>query len=165
MEAVPALHSFLVKRHRCHIRLHSWQQFDPALQKKVHVIYDGLDETIVKVDPLRWDLIRSTLPSDKVLVGVSVASNGIARVRKCLFGSASLLKERHPNVHYVLVGSVAPGNEDHEHRLRTLLISQCGVEEQITFYGETDDPISLVAALDIAVVPSVQPEPFGCVGD
>jgi glycosyltransferase involved in cell wall biosynthesis len=29
--------------------------------------------------------------------------------------------------------------------------------------GDIPDPISVVAALDVAVVPSVQPEPFGCV--
>jgi glycosyltransferase involved in cell wall biosynthesis len=137
-------------------------QFDPALRERVHVIYDGLDETLVKIDPIRRDLVRSSLPSDKLLVGVLGRIKFHRKGQEVLVRAASLLKERYPGVHYVLVGSVAPGNEDHERRLRTL-IAECGVEEQFTFYGETDDPISAVAALDIAVVPSVQPEPFGCV--
>ncbi len=33
----------------------------------------------------------------------------------------------------------------------------------MTLTGDMSDPASVFAALDIVVVPSVQPEPFGCV--
>jgi len=137
-------------------------QFDPALGIKVQVIYDGLDETVARVNPVHRDAFRSTFPADKLLVGVVGRIKWHRKGQEVLVGAASLLKERHPHVHYVLVGSTAPGNQEHETRLREL-ISASGLENEFTLVGDTQDPISVFAALDVAVVPSVQPEPFGCV--
>jgi glycosyltransferase involved in cell wall biosynthesis len=47
-------------------------------------------------------------------------------------------------------------------RLRGL-ISTLGLGDAITLVGDANDPASVFAALDIVVVPSIQPEPFGCV--
>ena len=58
----------------------------------------------------------------------------------------------------ILVGSTAPGNEEHETKLREL-IAASGLVNDFTLVGDTKDPISVFAALDVAVVPSVQPEP------
>jgi hypothetical protein len=43
------------------------------------------------------------------------------------------------------------------------LIATSKLENQVTLVGDTEHPIAVLAALDIAVVPSVRPEPFGCV--
>ena len=43
------------------------------------------------------------------------------------------------------------------------LISSAGLGDVTTLTGDTHDPASVFAALDIVVVPSIQPEPFGCV--
>jgi glycosyltransferase involved in cell wall biosynthesis len=137
-------------------------QFDPALRNKIQVIYDGLDETVARVLPDSRDAFRRTLPADKLLVGVVGRIKWHRKGQEVLVRAADLLKERHPQVHYVLVGSTAPGNQEHETRLREL-VAASGLESDFTFAGDTEDPISVFAALDVAVVPSVQPEPFGCV--
>jgi len=82
--------------------------------------------------------------------------------QEVLVQAAGLLRKRHPNVHYVVVGTAAPGNEEHEARLRQL-ITTSDLNDTVTLTGDVVDSASVFAALDVAVVPSVQAEPFGCV--
>jgi glycosyltransferase involved in cell wall biosynthesis len=96
------------------------------------------------------------------LVGVVGRIKWHRKGQEVLVHAAALLRDRYPNAHYVLVGSASPGNEDHETRLREL-ISSYGLDDAFTLVGDTQDPASVFAALDVAVAPSVQPEPFGCV--
>jgi glycosyltransferase involved in cell wall biosynthesis len=138
------------------------EQFDPDLQGKVHVIYDGLEESASEPDPARMREFRERFPSEAKLVGVVGRIKWHRKGQEVLVRAASLLRQRHPNSHYVLVGSPSPGNEQHELRLREL-VSTLGLDDVITFVGDTNDPVSIFAALDIVVVPSIQPEPFGCV--
>jgi N-acetylglucosaminyldiphosphoundecaprenol N-acetyl-beta-D-mannosaminyltransferase len=137
-------------------------QFDPTLRSKVQVIYDGLEETLAKVNPVARDAFRSKFPADKLLIGVVGRIKWHRKGQEVLVRAAARLQERYPHVHYVLVGSPAPGNELHEIRLRELIV-ESNLESHFTFVGDTQDPMSVFAALDVAVVPSVQPEPFGCV--
>jgi glycosyltransferase involved in cell wall biosynthesis len=137
-------------------------QFDPALRSKVQIVYDGLDESIARVDPACRVAFRGSFPAGKLLVGVAGRIKWHRKGQEVLVRAAKLLKEQHPQVHYVLVGSTAPGNQEHETRLREL-ITASGLENDFTLVGDVQDPISVFAALDVAVVPSVQAEPFGCV--
>lgn len=58
-----------------------------------------------------------------------------------------------------IVGGTAPGNEDHEGRLRDL-IDRVGLEG-VVFTGELEDTRPAYAGIDVLVLPSAQPEPFG----
>ena len=136
--------------------------FLPALRDKIHVIYDGLDESAFQVNPVHRSQIRGLVPSEVLLVGVIGRIKWHRKGQEILVKAAALLKHRHPDVRYVIIGSAAPGNEDHEVRLRAL-IDSLGLHETIALLGDTQDPASAFAALDIAVVPPVDPEPFGCV--
>jgi glycosyltransferase involved in cell wall biosynthesis len=62
----------------------------------------------------------------------------------------------------VVIGSTARGNEEHLTRLRQM-IADCGLEDRVTLLGDMQGLAPVFAALDIAVAPSVQAEPFGCV--
>ena len=137
-------------------------QFDPVVRAKVHIVYDGLNENVAFVDPSRRDDFRSAFPADQILIGCVGRIKFHRKGQEILVQAAALLKDKYPWAHYVLVGSPSPGNEHHETRLRNL-VRTLEVEERFTFFGDSADPISLFAALDIAVIPSVQTEPFGCV--
>lgn len=137
-------------------------QFDPELRDKISVIYDGLAEADSVVTPSHRDQLRSLAPEGSTLVGVVGRIKFHRKGQEVLVRAASLLRERHPEVRYLIVGSASPGNEDQVTRLRAL-ISELGVEDRVVLAGESDDPASVFAALDIAVAPSVQPEPFGCI--
>jgi glycosyltransferase involved in cell wall biosynthesis len=137
-------------------------QFSPEFRNKVHVIYDGLDLTVAVPDPEKVKQLRASFPAGKMLVGVVGRIKWHRKGQEVLIRAADLLRRHHPNVHYLVVGSAAPGNERHEQRLRQL-IAASGLEDTVTLTGDMHDSASVFAALDVAVVPSVQPEPFGCV--
>jgi len=137
-------------------------QFDPELLGKVHVIYDGLDDAATIADPAWVQAFRASFSSETKLIGVVGRIKWHRKGQEVLVRAAALLRHQHPEAQYVIVGSTAPGNEDHEIRLREL-ISECGLEKTVLLTGDCHDPASVFAALDIAVAPSIQPEPFGCV--
>ncbi len=74
--------------------------------------------------------------------------------------AAARLKERFPETLFVVVGSPYPGNEDHLTRLR-LLIRELGLEGSVLCTGDAEDIKAAYAAMDIVVLASTQPEPFG----
>ncbi len=137
-------------------------QFNSRLQAKVHVIYDGLDASATVADAAVIQSFRASFPADAVLIGVVGRIKWHRKGQEVLVRAADLLRHHHPRAHYVIVGSTSPGNEQHEVRLREL-IAACGLETKVTLTGDISDTPSVFAALDVAVVPSVQPEPFGCV--
>ncbi len=138
------------------------EQFHPDWRSKVHVIYDGLDEMEAASNPVREREFRQAFPADAPLIGVVGRIKWHRKGQEVFVHAAALLREKHPNVRYAIVGSAAPGNEDHVVRLRELITSY-GLDDTVTLTGDTDDPASVFAAFDIAVVPPILPEPFGCV--
>ena len=137
-------------------------QFSPSLHGKIRVIYDGLDESAERSDAAAVKAFRESYAEGGMLVGVVGRIKWHRKGQEVLVRAADLLRPHHPDVRYVVVGTVAPGNEDHETRLRTL-ITQSGLDDRVMLTGDMQDSASAFAALDVAVVPSVQPEPFGCV--
>jgi glycosyltransferase involved in cell wall biosynthesis len=138
------------------------EQFSPRLQEKCSVVYNGLDEDSGIVNPENVRRFRSSLGDPKFLVGVVGRIKWIRKGQEVLVKAAALLSERFPEARYVIVGSCAPGNEDHLVRLRTL-IREKRLEDRIIFTGDLEDLRDVYAAFDVTVVPSVLPEPFGCV--
>ena len=138
------------------------EQFDVALRDRVAVIYDGLAESDSLIDPEERDRIRRLAPPESTLVGVVGRIKFHRKGQEVLVRAAGLLRGKYPDARYLIVGSASPGNEGQVTRLRQL-IAEVGVGDLVVLAGESTDPASVFAALDIAVVPSVQPEPFGCV--
>lgn len=137
-------------------------QFDPRLRNKISVIYDGLSDADSTVTASHRDQLRRLAPEGSTLVGVVGRIKFHRKGQEVLVRAAQLLRGRHPDARYLIVGSASPGNEDQVTHLRALM-ADLGVEDIVLLAGESSDPASVFAALDIAVVPSVQPEPFGCV--
>ena len=137
-------------------------QFDPSLRDKISVIYDGLADADSAVTPSHRDRLRHLAPEGSTLVGVVGRIKFHRKGQEVLVRAARLLRDRYPEARYLIVGSASPGNEDQVTQLRALIAEQ-GVEDLVILAGESDDPASVFAALDVAVAPSVQPEPFGCV--
>lgn len=77
-----------------------------------------------------------------------------------LIQAAHLLKTRGIISKILIVGSPFPGNEIHLDRLKQLA-QDLGVEDQIIFIGEVSDAKPAYASMDIFVLPSAYPEPFG----
>ena len=74
--------------------------------------------------------------------------------------AAALLEAKGIHAKYLIVGSPFPGNEDHLVRLRAL-VSELKLDHCVVWTGEISDPRPAYAAMDVLVLPSAQPEPFG----
>jgi glycosyltransferase involved in cell wall biosynthesis len=74
--------------------------------------------------------------------------------------AAALLAHTHPNARFVIVGSPFPGNEEHLVRLEAL-IDELGIRDRIVLTGDVEDVKAAYAALDVTVLASSSPEPFG----
>lgn len=70
------------------------------------------------------------------------------------------LNRRYPDVRFLMIGACYPGNEFHLDNLNKL-IDELGIQDSVVFTGEVADVKAAYAALDISVMASATPEPFG----
>ena len=77
-----------------------------------------------------------------------------------LIQAAQLLRARGIASKFVVVGSPFPGNEIHLERLKQLA-RDLNVEDEIIFTGELTDARPAYSSMDIFILPSAYPEPFG----
>ncbi len=138
------------------------EQFVSKVRKKTVVLHNGfpLDE-FEPILPERVSQFKASFGlQGKVLVGL-VGRIILERKGHDVFvKAAALLKDRFPDVRFVVIGSCYPGNEYHLDDLNKL-IDELGVRDAIVFTGDVEDVREAYAALDISVLASARPEPFG----
>lgn len=139
------------------------EQFHQRIKiKKVKVIYNGFpSEEFTSVEPTRVNAFRKQFDiNGHVTVGV-VGRIKFGRKGQDVFVKAiTLLKDKFPDVKFLLIGSPFPGNEQHLENLRHL-IKELDIEKNVIYTGDVEDIKAAYTALDISVLPSALPEPFG----
>ncbi len=139
------------------------QQYDSRIRAhKVRVIHNGLP--LDEFGPVEAERVRAFRKQfglgQNRLVGV-VGRIKYGRKGQDIFVRAvAQLKDKFPDVTYVLIGSPFPGNEQHLLDLQAL-ICEVHLEDRIIYTGDVADIKAAYAALDISVLPSALPEPFG----
>jgi glycosyltransferase involved in cell wall biosynthesis len=140
-------------------------QFSDRTRQKVWVVYDGLAGD---------EFARSAVePEARALrQGLGVGNGRMACVigrlkwrrkgQEVFIRAAALLKPKYPDALYLIVGSAAPGSEDHLDRFR-MLAEKLDVADRMVFTGDMQDARPVYASADVSVAPSVDPEPFGCI--
>ena len=98
------------------------------------------------------------LQNDELVVGTVGRIKFKRKGQEFLLQAAKILRERGTNITCLLAGGPAPGAEEQIGQMRHLA-EKLGV--QAIFTGELPDARSAYAAMDIFVLPSAQPEPFG----
>src|SRR5207244_5805611 len=129
---------------------------------KVTVIHNGisLEEFPTELDGLRMCFREKYRLGDALVVGCVGRIKFVRKGQEVLMKAAALLKERGIAARYVIVGSAAPGNEEHLMQLDKL-IEDLNLNPDVLLTGELADPKPAFAAMDVFVLPSAQPEPFG----
>jgi glycosyltransferase involved in cell wall biosynthesis len=135
-------------------------QFDPSFRGKCVTVYNGLGHEALLVDTEKARQFRAEIGNAELLVGVVGRIKLVRKGQEVLVKAAALLSEKYPQARYIIVGSVAPGNEEHLVRLKEL-VREKGLEDRVVFTGDIQKPRDVFAALDVTVVPSALPEPFG----
>lgn len=130
--------------------------------EKVEVIHNGfsLEEFAVPKDKLARAFREQFNLSDEWVVGCVGRIKQVRKGQEILIEAASLLEKKGIRAKYVLVGAPFPGNESHLEALQDL-IRDLKLESRVILTGELEDAKPAYAAMDIFVLPSAQPEPFG----
>ncbi|RZJ71972.1 glycosyltransferase family 4 protein [Flavobacterium sp.] len=132
----------------------------PALSKISQVVHNGIDRPEPKDNR---DEVRSRFfDADKDSVVIALVGR-ISRWKgqKLLAEAFSKMKSS-AATKLVFVGSAPPG-QDHFERELQQTVSHFGLTDKTKMVAFTDDIWSIWDAIDIAVVPSTEPEPFGLV--
>jgi glycosyltransferase involved in cell wall biosynthesis len=121
---------------------------------KVRVVTTGVPPSEVDRAAARRELLAELGPGD-ALVGL-VARLDPEKGHEELLAVASGLVERRPGVRFVVAGGDDPNVPGYRARLDALVRS-LGLEARVTVLGHRSDVETLLAALDVLVVPSVHP--------
>ena len=97
---------------------------------------------------------------DGPVVGVFGRIKLVRKGQEVLLRAAVLLRQRGRIAKFLIVGAPFPGNESHLEEMKAI-VEEGGIGDSVVFTGELRDPRPAYAALDISVLPSGQPEPFG----
>lgn len=137
-------------------------QFSEKRISKIQVIHNGFPkEEFQEVSRERIERFRTRygLNSDR-LVGVVGRIKFQRKGQEVLARAVALLGKQLPDVKFLFVGSPFPGNEEHLERLLKL-VKELGIENRIVYTGDVEDIGAAYAALEVSVLTSCQPEPFG----
>lgn len=138
-------------------------QFDPRIRRrKVDVVHNGIPRSeVVPPGPERVARLRTHWGlQDATTVGVVGRINLGRKGQHLLVEAAARLVDSHPSARFLVVGSPYPGKEHEEVKLRELIRAH-GLEDRFVLTGEMGDLPLIYGLLDVVVVPSPVPEPFG----
>ena len=129
---------------------------------KVRVIHNGFDATEFALS----EASAGAVFREKYALGDGAVVGCVGRIKlhrkgqEVLLRAAGLLKARGVRAKWLLVGAPLPGNESHLEALHHIVREQ-GLDDEVVFTGELPDPRPAYAAMNVFVLPSAQPEPFG----
>lgn len=138
------------------------EQFNSRiLSDKVKVIQNGFPkDEFVHVSNSRVDTFRNKYSLNGFLtIGVIGRIKYQRKGQEVFVEAAELLENEYPRVKFLCIGSPYPGNEQHLINLLNL-IDKLELHEKVIYTGDVEDIKVAIQALDILVLPSVDPEPF-----
>lgn len=140
------------------------RQFNILIRRRrTRVLHNGFPvKEFQPVDAERVAAFRARVgvKDEHVLVGVVGRVKLRRKGQETFVRAAGLLAPRHPDVRFLVIGSPYAGNESHLEDLKRLAEAD-GVLDRVLFTGEIEDIRAAYAALEVVVLPSGQPEPFG----
>lgn len=147
----------------CNSRATSMQFHAYIRRRKVRIIYNSVPEDDVsEITPADRHRIREAfgLQEGRVTIGVVGRIKYRRKGQEVLVEAAALLADKYPEAMFILIGTPFPGNEGHLDRLKRR-IRDLGLEKKVILAGDIEDMRAIYALLDVVVMPSGMPEPFG----
>jgi len=130
-------------------------QLDPA---NVEVVYETVDPTEFRPDLAGRFRRVVGIPDDAPLIG-AVGRIDTWKGFEVLLGAFDSAKARRPDLHLVVAGGPVTGKE----QLATDLATRASELRDVSWLGPRTDTPELFADLDLFVLPSTEPEPYGIV--
>ena len=131
-------------------------------RKKVVLLYEGFPiEEFGPVEEEKISAFRDQFGlNGHPVVGVVGRIKFSRKGQDVFVRAVAMMKDDFPHVKFLIVGSPFPGNEEHLENLKKLVVD-LGIRERVILTGDVSDIRIAYSALDISVLPSAFPEPFG----
>ncbi len=136
-------------------------QFVPS--SKIEVVHDGFDSS--EFNPLsEEEKSRSRLnfgfhPAEWI-VGTVGRVKFVRKGQEVLLEALGILKNQGVEMRCLIAGGSPPGAEEQLPLMKALAV-KLGLDRQVVFCGELLDTRPAYASINVFVLPSAQPEPFG----
>jgi glycosyltransferase involved in cell wall biosynthesis len=131
-------------------------------RRRTRIVYEGLASsefrTFSAADVAAWR--RRFAPEGGPVVGVVGRIRMVRKGQEVFVAAAQQLASAYPAVRFICIGDAYAGNESHVDELRRRA-ERAGIGHRFEITGDIEDVAAATAALDIAIMPSVVPEPFG----
>ena len=132
----------------------------PGIEERITVIPPGIDaETFHPRNQGKGVREEWGVRDDEVVFGV-VARIHWWKGQDLFLRAAARIAREVPHARFVLVGDVVPGEEWRREALKRE-IARMGIGDRVVWAGYREDIPQVMAALDVLVLPSTEPEPFG----
>ena len=135
----------------------------PSIESKSQVVYNGQNRLVPFATENQIDEIKEHLfkAPNKTIIGL------IGRINQwkghyILSDAFYNIHKKHPSTHLVFVGSAPPGQDHYLHQLEQM-IDAYQLNSYVTIIDFQTEIWPIYDAIDISVVPSILPEPFGLV--
>lgn len=126
---------------------------------KIRVLYNGIDLDEFQLD-IDSSLIRSELKIYKNEIVIGIVGQLIPwKGHRYLFESVEAFRKKVSNVKLLIVGDEVPKGSGYRKKLANFAC-ELGLEDHIIFTGFREDIPSIMAAINVFVLPSLD-EPFG----
>ena len=131
-------------------------------KKKIYVVRDGFPkEEFLPVGEYRISEFKKKFNLEEYLLVGLVGRIIFQRKGQDVFvKSIKILENKIKNVKFLIIGSCYPGNEYHQKNL-IKLIDKLNIKDHVILTGEIDDIKAVYSSLDISIMASAKPEPFG----
>lgn len=126
--------------------------------EKIRIVYNAIEEKIINDKIINDKIIE--LGKD-FIVGMAGRINRW-KGQKLFVDAAEIVHKSHPNVIFKIAGDAYRGEEHLNSELKEYIIKK-NLINSIELMGQVEDMNSFYQSLDIFVLPSIQPEPFGLV--
>ena len=133
---------------------------------KVKVVYNAIDieknSGLEDIDEVYKEVAATIVRSNnKIKIGMAGRINRW-KGQKLFVDMAKLVSEENDNVEFLIAGDVYKGEDYILDDLKGYIL-ESGVKDKIGLLGQVDNMSNFYKKLDIFVLPSIQPEPFGLV--
>ena len=130
------------------------------------VVYNAIDieknSGLEDIDEVYKEVASTIVKSNnKIRIGMAGRINRW-KGQKLFVDMAKLVSEENDNVEFLIAGDVYKGEDYILDDLKGYIL-ESGVKDKIGLLGQVDNMSNFYKKLDIFVLPSIQPEPFGLV--
>ena len=142
-----------------------WVDGSNTIQKKSELVYNGINLDIVLTSPEEITKLRSTLfpmiDNDTIIYG-NIGRISDRKGIEILIDAFYQVQKTKPNTRLLFVGSPTPGKEDFLTEMEEKIMKY-KITDKVKFVSFVKNVFPYWEAIDIAVIPSKEPEPFGLV--